>query len=208
MKRTVLTLFSMLIACSLFAQKNVYPEWNDERHNLYLSVGTPSAESALINLIIAIPEALAEHPDNTILYGHYCLQYHYQVLPWLRVGAKGDWEGSRYLSYQEKEKINQKAVVHKHAAALTASCQFTYFNRQHVKLYSGLDAGAMAYIFDRKFSEGYTPSENEAALDCTWLPAINLTVLGVNAGGKHVWGLAELNLGSDAIFRAGIGVQF
>lgn len=71
-----------------------------------------------------------------------------------------------------------------------------------------LSGAAMAYIFDRKFSEGYTPSENEAALDCTWLPAINLTVLGVNAGGKHVWGLAELNLGSDAIFRAGIGVQF
>lgn len=198
----------MLIACSLFAQKNVYPEWNDERHNLYLSVGTPSAESALINLIIAIPEALAEHPDNTILYGHYCLQYHYQVLKWLRVGGKADWEPTSFTSYQESDKINPKAQVNKNTAALTASCQFTYLNRPHVKLYSGIDAGVMAYVLNHDWAEGYTPSESEEKISCVWLPAFNATVLGVNAGGKHIYGLAELNFGSDAIFRAGIGVQF
>lgn len=205
MKRVTIILFSMLIACNLVAQDS---DWSNERHNLYVSVGTPSAESALINFILVIPEAVSDHPDKTQLFGHYCLQYHYQVLQWLRVGAKADWEGSRYTAYKDKTKAEEKALVHKNVTALTASCQFTYFNRPHVKLYSGLDLGAMAYILDRKYVDGYTPSSEDEPLTCVWLPAVNVTAFGVNAGGKHVYGLAEFNFGSDAIFRVGIGAQF
>jgi hypothetical protein len=102
--------------------------------------------------------------------------------------------------------------------------QFTYLNTRIVKLYSGLDIGLGIVLWNR--SDMFDKDLTAAALvnddvkriqelqkrypngkEVKWLPAGDITLLGLNVG-TRVYGLAEINLGLDALVKVGIGARF
>lgn len=203
-------LIALMATTSIYSQEvnnNEY-DWSEYRHSLSISAGAPSGYWLMRTILVGVWVAAADHAGESNYYGAYSMQYHYQALKWLRAGFKVSWEGDGHNIYAEKEQENLKGYAFGHSAALMASCQFTYLNRRHVQLYSGLDFGVEAMLSTNRYINGYKNSDGETYhVNSAWLPAINVTPIGVAFGNERVYGLAEVNIGSDALFKAGIGVH-
>lgn len=137
------------------------------------------------NLFAAIGGQTVEIHDMTFT-GEHALHYRWNALQWLRVG--GDLSYSR-LSYT----MTNSGDYLFNRMGMQAKIDFTYLNRRYVKLYSGLGLG-IGVLW------GYEPPIKP-------MPQFTLTPIGVEAGGDRVYGLAEINIGTTAIFQAGIGVH-
>ena len=207
MKRLVSIALVVLLAFSAHAQSTDY-DWQARRHDLSITGGYMSGIYPFRTLIINIASSLGDNGGSIRYYGNYGLQYHYQALWWLQAGVKAQWEGDGYDFYDRADEAKTTIIgqTSGHCASLMASCRFTYLNRRHVKLYSGLDFGLGMYFLDKTYREGYVDSDgNSHTLQAAFLPAFNLTVFGTSFGGERVYGLAELNLGYDALLTLGIG---
>ena len=208
MKRIICVCITALaLMGSVTVQADEY-DWSEYRNSLSISVGCPSGYYAFRGLFVDIWVSALDHADNAMYYGSYSMQYHYQVLRWLRVGFKGSWEGDSHDMYTDKEKTTQKGKSFGHTVALMASAQFTYLNKRHVQLYSGIDVGPGVMLRENRYINGYSDSEGKTYnVSYTFLPDFNVTPIGVCFGNERVYGLAEVNIGADAFFKGGIGVH-
>ena len=75
--------------------------------------------------------------------------------------------------------------------------RFSYLNRPHVTLYSGIALGVMLDHVKAREYQG-----TQAFL------GYQLTAFGVKAGGNHWFGNVELGIGQKGIVSAGFGYQF
>ena len=90
--------------------------------------------------------------------------------------------------------------------SLVASVQFTYFNRPYVQIYSGLDVGVGAHFANTRYEKTYTGEKKQSP--GVWLPAFNITPIGVGFGSWPVYGYVETNFGYEGYIKAGLGVHF
>ena len=215
MKRVVVFCLALLTASvSLSAQTesesaSASHSWGDYRHSLSVTAGLPSGYFLARELFVDIWVSAADHAGNSRFYGSYSMEYHCQCLWWLRAGFKAVWEGDSHDVYADKEKTTLKGHSFGHTAALMPSVQFTYFHSKYVELYAGIDAGAELMLRQTRYEEGYSDGNgNSSKLSYTWLPALNVTPFGMNVGNDRVYGLLELNVGSDAVVKAGLGCHF
>ena len=185
------------------------------------------------NKIIALtPLAGFAQVENHKFYGAYQLNYNHQLTDWFQLGAKASWEFTGFDLYSTSndpqvvaalgsshELLGQSAT---HVILLMVSAQFTYYNTDLVELYSGIDLGAGCAIWNRSnmYSTPVLNPFNNPDLDklkeiqekypnateLHWLPAANITLFGVTVG-TRVYGLAEINVGLDSIFKLGIGFR-
>lgn len=206
MKRLTFTLALLLCLANLQAQES---PWQDNPNSISISGGTVSGFFLMKSLFSWIPAAVG-HSKNSQYYGNYGIQYYYQVAKWCRVGARGTWEGDDFDFYTSKEETApRKGITLNHIVSFVASAQFLYINREQVQLYSGLDCGPAVYITDTRYDEGYSDTNgNKHPVDVTWLPAINITPIGIAFGSWRVYGYIETNIGYEAIAKAGLGVHF
>lgn|GEM_PF-1028605 len=172
--------------------------------------------------------------ENPSFFGSYSFSYHKELVNWFQIGLKLNYEYSGFEMYANPtdpaaiaaigsthEKLG-KSDAHMMLAQL--SMQFTYLNTRIVKLYSGLDIGLGIVLWNR--SDMFDKDLTAAALvnddvkriqelqkrypngkEVKWLPAGDITLLGLNVG-TRVYGLAEINLGLDALVKVGIGARF
>lgn len=214
MRRIVILLLIAVLGCSsLQAQIGAsHTHWEDRRNTLSISAGYVSGFWLSKEVLVGWIGPAASHSRHTQYYGSYGLQYYYQVKGWCRVGAKGIWEGDDYDIYSGKkddETAYKKGKTFNHNVSLVASVQFTWLNFPHVQLYSGVDAGVGAIISDTRYDVGYADSNgNEHPIQITWLPAVNVTPLGVAFGCWSVFGFIETNVGYEGLLKAGLGVHF
>lgn len=215
MKKIIaICMVALLATTSLYSQEvnSDAWAWDTNRHTVSISAGPVSGWYLMEKVLFGWIVDAASHAQNGQLFGAYGLQYHYQCLPWLRSGFKVSWEGEGYDICNKSKDSDGNAVYTRKGyavsqnAALMGSVQFTYLNRAHVQLYSGLDFGVGAYIRDERYDEGYSNSEGKThPVTASWLPAFNITPIGVAAGGERVFALAEVNLGYESLVKVGIG---
>ena len=216
-KLLCLTMLSATLSLTAHAQEEVQQEaqpytynWSDYRHSLSVSVGIPSGYYLFREILVDIWVSAFDRAKNGKYYGAYSMQYHYQCLKWLRTGFKASWEGDSHDIYGKKDDDTEYLKGHSfgHTVSLMPSLQFTYLNKRHVQLYSGLDVGVNVMLRENHYVNGYTDGNgNPDNVSYTFLPAFNITPIGVCFGNERVYGLAEINLGADAIFKGGIGVH-
>ncbi len=208
LKRLSIILLSALVALSIFGQESAPDQTYDKLWNNDLSISAgPITSTPILTFLVEIANAISysnyEARHGTI-YGCYSLNYHYQVLSWLRVGAKAVYEGSG-TDYYDKDTQALYANHRSHWADIMASVQFTYYNKNLWKLYSGLDAGIALYTLEDRYHSGDKAGQHN--LNVNPLPAFDITIFGMTVG-RRVYGMAELNLGMDAVVKAGIGMRF
>ena len=180
------------------------PYYQAQRNTLQISVGLFSGFWAVKQLFAWIPAA-AGHSREWNYYGNYGLQYYYQLNWYCRVGGKLNWEIDAYDIYESSDAdAKKKGVTRNNTVSLVASVQFTYFNRPRVQVYSGADVGVGVHFANTRYEPGFSGSDGEAV----WLPALNITPVGVAFGSWPVYGYVETNLGYDAILKAGLGCHF
>jgi len=170
------------------------------RNELSVSIGSVSLFGGIFDIFKIVAEGvgngLANNQTNTRFIGTYDLEYYYQVNSWFRPGAKFIYEGLTTTIYDSTDAL----VNHYNTSTISvmASAQFSYLNRKHVKLYSGIDFGIAVIFDDNKQSSHLSTS----------LFAFNITPIGVRIGNDNIFGLIETNIGLDAIIKVGFGVRF
>ncbi|MBO4578345.1 MAG: hypothetical protein J5688_06510 [Paludibacteraceae bacterium] len=163
-------------------------DWRTRRQSVSISVGLPSIYATGFgshSWDFYIPASGASSsPRSEIFCGAWSVDYGYNILWWLRLGA-----GLSYECWAGKAQT--------HDMSLSARVDFTYINREHVVLYSGLSAGIGMHL------EHYTNGDIEGM----YLPAVNVTPIGLNFGSRKVYGLVETNIGSASVLRVGVGFR-
>lgn len=178
-------------------------DWRERRNSLSFTAGTPSLLSGTTGIIMAIVEAFDDPDAHIRIYGSYGVHYGYNVLPWLRVGGSLSCTG-----FSETRQYSQRTYVDRtNEFIMMAKVDFTYLNRRHVRIYSGIGAG-MDVMWFSSYINGQLQPEDEDHKRVTPLPAFTVTPIGIEAGGKRVYGLAEINVGTIDLLRAGVGVRF
>ena len=166
--------------------------WMDYRHSFSFSVGLPGLYSTAMgshSWDFYIAKSVSSTPGSPakkseFFCGAWAIDYGYQVLRWLRIGAVANyeyWIGS----------------TNTHDAALLAKVDFTYINKEHIRLYSGVGIGVGMHV--ERFSDGSIAGK--------YIPAVVGTPIGLNIGSAKVYGLIETNVGSTSFLRVGIGFR-
>ena len=148
------------------------------------------------------------------------LDYHYRAAKWFWLGLT---TGYSFM----KEKLYVGDVVSpdafywnckEHHFLIMPSLRFSYLNRPHVTLYSGLAVGVLINRGNRYYGDlsglpefvpaawGFLPAElpNHTSAGS----AFQLTAFGVKAGAKHWFGSFEAGAGIKGFVNAGVGYEF
>lgn len=181
---------SFIFTTKLEAQEFAW-NWTDKPGSLYISVGAPST------LTLAESAKYARQHRGMNYYGAYSINYDYNILKWLAVGAKLSYEGWQFKGqFEADNNILQDAFRISHRTSALLNIRFTYINREHVQLYSAVGLG-MSYIFKTEDSEKY----NYLGF------AGSVTPIGVHLGAKNIYALAEIGLGTEALMSIGMGFK-
>ena len=147
----------------------------------------------------------------------FSFDYHFRASKWFWLGittASGYYKGTvDYIegvvpavdlpnvpvySWHEKE----------HQFVIMPEVRFSYLNRPHVTLYSGLSMGLLinrGNCYRGTIPEElYHPGENHTSV----FSAFQLTAFGVKAGAKHWFGSFELGAGIKGFVNLGLGYEF
>lgn len=213
MKKNLCVLLALVCSLGLFAQEDEWKSYG--RNDLKITYGAPSwypiifevanmFGEEMLDVIIQDLGLESKHKGNYHYFGNVGLQYHYQVAKWCRVGASFNWDGSYSYYYNDKEHNHRIGKRTDNFITMMASCQFTYLHRKYVRLYSGVELGTTCWLSEAKYDDPIKNNKDKAY----WMLGANVTLIGVNAGGPHVYGIAELNVGAASIIDAGIGFRF
>lgn len=200
MRRYFLTL-AMLLGCLLVSAI----EMPDYRHTFELTAGDPLPLHIFTGAYTCGcgPEGdgypldylqTCHHAD--ILLPTFNLGYHFAVLPWLEVGATAGASANLHRYY-----YNGKETLYGHRQAyLMVDTRFTYLRRDIITLYSGIGLGMEIDHHDQDH-------EPLGTRKTTYLPAGQLTAVGMQLGRKVYWSL-EAGFGTKGILNTGIGFRF
>lgn len=206
------------------ALKRAQPHWNDDkslfRHEFRLGV---SDHFGFVFHREIGGNAVGENLPNTVctdlLYTPvFSLDYHYRAAKWFWLGLStgyGFYKESHYPDGIVSPDLDHW-VCKQHNFLIMPSLRFSYLNRPHITLYSGLDIGLLIVRRTPErmiqfVEEGFSPDDDP--LD--WpdkrtdvFSAFQLTAFGVKAGAKHWFGSFELGAGIKGIVNLGVGYEF
>lgn len=202
MKKFIALLLLTTFAFNTFAQTDdsVFPM--EKKNEISISYGPINSMTFLegfVGIFVAIGESIGHsHRENVSYPGVFIMDYHRQLNPTINVGVKALYRTRSYDLYSD-DNNSFRSHNFTHSYAILPSIQFNYINEEYIRLYSGLDLGVCLY-------QTYNSSLDKPHLLQT-LASFNLTLVGIKFG-KDVYGLAEANIGSDALIKAGVGMRF
>lgn len=194
------------------AIKQAQPHWSADkslcRHELRLGVSDPLGFTYLRELFAS--PILGEpidgiSPSKYLFTPVISMDYHYRASKWFWLGLTAGYNLYKEKGYGEPENLTWQ--YKEHHFLIMPSLRFSYLNRPHLTLYSGLSVGL--YI---KYGREYTDD------DCLIQPitidhnrvfsTFQLTAFGLKAGGNHWFGSLELGAGIKGFVNLGVGYEF
>lgn len=147
----------------------------------------------------------------------FSLSYHYRVAKWFWIGLSAN-----YAYYHDPEKIQNGSEFMAscnrefHTIAFMPEVRFSYLNRPHVTLYSALSVGFAQFFgteecYNVTYPENRHPwSYNGVSGDYapTRFSTFHVTLFGMKAGWRHLFGSLELGAGYKGFGSVGIGYEF
>ena len=147
----------------------------------------------------------------------FSIGYHYRVAKWFWLGLS---LSTAY--YRDPEKIqNGSDFVAScnrefYSVAFMPEVRFSYLNRPHVTLYSALSVGFAQFFGEEECSDVSYPENRHPwfsdGINGDYTPTqfstFHVTLLGVKAGWKHVFGSLELGAGYKGFGSVGVGYEF
>ncbi len=202
------------------------PHWNDDksfyRHEFRLGVSDPFGlwllKNEQVDFLTVGDFDASIIQENRHFTPVVSFDYHFRASKWFWLGlttAYSYYKGSvdyvegivaavdlpnvPVYSWQEKE----------HQFVIMPEVRFSYLNRPHVTLYSGLAMGVLinrgnCYRGGTVPENLYHPDENHTSA----FSAFQLTAFGVKAGAKHWFGSFEAGVGIKGFVNLGVGYEF
>ena len=194
------------------AIKQAQPHWNDgktlSRHEFRLGVSDPLGFTYLRELfgstILGEPiDGIS--PTKQIFTPVFSLDYHYRASKWFWLGLTTGYNLYEEKGYGEPEHLTWQNK--EHHFLIMPSLRFSYLNRPHLTLYSGLSVGlyikhGREYIDDDLLIRPITTDHNRV------FSAFQLTAFGLKAGAKHWFGSFEAGFGIKGFVNLGVGYEF
>ncbi|MBO7586914.1 MAG: hypothetical protein J6T13_07020 [Bacteroidales bacterium] len=194
------------------AIKQAQPHWNDgktlSRHEFRLGVSDPLGFTYLRELfgstILGEPiDGIS--PTKQIFTPVFSLDYHYRASKWFWLGLTTGYNLYEEKGYGEPEHLTWQNK--EHHFLIMPSLRFSYLNRPHLTLYSGLSVGlyikhGREYIDDDLLIRPITTDHNRV------FSAFQLTAFGLKAGAKHWFGSFEAGFGIKGFANLGVGYEF
>lgn len=214
--------------------KQAQPHWNADkslyRHEFRLGVSDPFGILLLKNVQVDFLHVgnlwMDIRKENRHFTPVVSFDYHFRASKWFWLGFttacsyyKGTVEYTEgfvpavdlpnvpVYSWQEKE----------HQFIIMPEVRFSYLNRPHLTLYSGLAMGLLInrgnyyrgtvdedIWFDLVPETSFSPQKNHT----TVFSAFQLTAFGLKAGAKHWFGSFEAGFGIKGIVNLGVGYEF
>ena len=221
------------------AIKQAQRHWNDDksfyRHEFRLGVSDPFGILLLKNEQVDF--LCIRNQTNTGIYmpiinedRHFTplvsFDYHYRAAKWFWLGITtgyGYYKGTvDYLPNGDPLVEIPNAVVDswqekEHQFIIMPEVRFSYLNRPHLTLYSGLAMGLLInrgnyyrgtvdenIWFDIVPEAAFSPQKNHT----TVFSAFQLTAFGLKAGAKHWFGSFEAGFGIKGFANLGVGYEF
>lgn len=206
------------------AIKQAQPHWSDDkslfRHEFRLGV---SDHFGFVFHRELGGSAVGENLPNTVctdlLYTPvFSFDYHYRAAKWFWLGLStgyGFYKESHYPDGIVSPDLRYW-LCKQHNFLIMPSLRFSYLNRPHITLYSGLDIGLLIVRrtperMNQFVDEGWSPDDDPS----DWphnrtdvFSAFQLTAFGVKAGAKHWFGSFELGAGIKGFVNLGVGYEF
>lgn len=206
------------------AIKQAQPHWNDDksfyRHEFRLGV---SDHFGFVFHRELGGNAVGENLPNTVctdlLYTPvFSFDYHYRAAKWFWLGLStgyGFYKESHYPDGIVSPDLRYW-LCKQHNFLIMPSLRFSYLNRPHITLYSGLDIGLLIVRrtperMNQFVDEGWSPDDDPSG----WphnrtdvFSAFQLTAFGLKAGGNHWFGSLELGAGIKGFVNLGVGYEF
>ena len=194
------------------AIKQAQPHWNADkslcRHEFRLGVSDPLGFTYLrewfYSPILGEPTD-GISPTKQIFTPVFSLDYHYRASKWFWLGLTAGYNLYKEKGYGEPEHLTWQ--YKEHHFLIMPSLRFSYLNRPHLTLYSGLSVGlyikhGREYIDDDLLIRPITTDHNRV------FSAFQLTAFGLKAGAKHWFGSFEAGFGIKGFANLGVGYEF
>lgn len=192
--------------------KQAQPHWNADksfyRHEFRLGVSDPLGFTYLRELfgssILGEPiDGIS--PTKQIFTPVFSMDYHYRASKWFWLGLTAGYNLYKEKGYGEPENLTWQ--YKEHHFLIMPSLRFSYLNRPHLTLYSGLSVGlyikhGREYRDDDCLIRPITTDHNRV------FSAFQLTAFGLKAGAKHWFGSFEAGFGIKGIVNFGVGYEF
>lgn len=130
----------------------------------------------------------------------FSFSYHYRLRKWLWIGATQTFSDVYQNILSPEGDLETR--TNDYGISTILDMRFSYLNRKHLTLYSGLGLGLMLKGFDSWYDGQYHPS---------WVnltSVYQLTAFGVKAGSGHWFGNLELGCGYKGFISGGISYDF
>lgn len=192
-----------------FSKKRVVmrarPHWSTDegmkyRHEVRFEVGDPFGTLLWMKVANkrkysqdAVGRAFAASPRIGI-------NYHYRLAKWFWAGLSIDYTYAKdHIDYAYWDYIQER----RHFITIMPELRFSYLNRPHVTLYSGLAVGITT-------APGYNmhPMVEETDNNTKTFSSFQITALGIRAGRDHLFGTFEAGIGFKGFASLGIGYAF
>lgn len=192
--------------------KQAQPHWNADksfyRHEFRLGVSDPLGFTYLRELfgssILGEPiDGIS--PTKQIFTPVFSMDYHYRASKWFWLGLTAGYNLYKEKGYGEPENLTWQ--YKEHHFLIMPSLRFSYLNRPHLTLYSGLSVGlyikhGREYRDDDCLIRPITTDHNRV------FSAFQLTAFGLKAGAKHWFGSFEMGAGIKGFVNFGVGYEF
>lgn len=221
--------FKLLFLCGIFslcvtnasAQKQIDYE---SRHDVAVGIGSIT-NTRFITVLGEITQVMTSATITSIVSGgaasaYYTYEdkswsipvtaeYFYRVNRFLGVGAIGAFNCMKqdiYLNttYKDGTQTTEKdGRLRQYNLTLLPAVKFDWLRREHIGLYSKVGLGVSLMIERQKEDDG------DKLYSCTDVMFnFQLSAIGFEAGNLHVRGFAELGIGEQGVFVAGLRYKF
>lgn len=201
MKKALLMAVVALMAATSACAQNGY---NDTRHEVAVSLGAGS-NSDIINTFEAVGAAMFGITlENESFIGPISAEYFYHVKPWLGVGGIFVYGQMTQDAYFTGKSNGKDGEYKNHYFTLMPAVKFDWLRKSHFGLYSKLAVGATLRSETIETVSQSMTDATESAVHFNW----QASLLGFEAGSMQLRGFAELGVGEQGVFVAGVRYKF
>ena len=193
--RTIFLMAALAVSAILCVPAQAQEE---TRHEVGISYGGVPNSIWLDAFGDVISSIFGEKYEQDTYVGPIGIEYFYHTSPLIGIGAV-----ATYVNNKENG-IHDNQVVSKISSSyytLMPAVKFNWLRRDKWGMYSKLAIGATY----RDYSKTH---EQEKATDNEVLFNFQVSALGVEAGGQHVRGFAELGIGEQGVILGGVRYKF
>ena len=193
--RTIFLMAALAVSAILCVPAQAQEE---TRHEVGISYGAVPNSIWLDAFGDVISSIFGEKYEQDAYVGPIGIEYFYHTSPLIGIGAVATFVNNKEDGIRDNQVISKISSSY---YTLMPAVKFNWLRRDKWGMYSKLAIGATY----RDYSKTH---EQEKATDNEVLFNFHVSVLGVEAGGQHVRGFAELGIGEQGVILGGVRYKF